>query len=65
MESQLYRLQRQCGLLPPKAIQYQRHEAYAKLNNIITRRTGLPDRRTRYRNPHISAKDLLSDGEKQ
>ena len=35
-------------------------EAYRKLDNIITRRLGLPENRTRYHNPHITAKDIIS-----
>ena len=49
---------------PKKAVQYKTPEAYAKLDNIITRRMGLPEKRTRYHNPHVTAKDLISDAEK-
>lgn len=45
---------------PKKAIMFRTPEAYQKLNNIITRRLGLPERRTRYHNPHITAKDIIS-----
>lgn len=48
---------------PNKAILFQTPEAYRALNNIITRRLGLPDDRTRYHNPHILANDLIKDGE--
>lgn len=48
---------------PKKAVQYTTPEAYAKLDNIITRRMGLPEKRTRYHNPHVTAKDLISDAE--
>ena len=48
---------------PKKAVQYKTPEAYAKLDNIITRRMGLPEKRTRYHNPHVTAKDLISDAE--
>ncbi len=44
---------------PTKAIQYNTPQAYRELNNIITRRLGLPDKRTRYHNPHITANDLI------
>ena len=48
---------------PKKALLYKTPEAYEKLDNFITRRMGLPDKRTRYHNPHISAMDIISDGE--
>jgi formate hydrogenlyase subunit 6/NADH:ubiquinone oxidoreductase subunit I len=48
---------------PKKAVQYKTPEAYAKLDNIITRRMGLPEKRTRYHHPHVTAKDLISDAE--
>lgn len=44
---------------PAKAIQFQTPDAYTKLNNIITRRLGLPEKRTRYHNPYITAADLI------
>jgi formate hydrogenlyase subunit 6/NADH:ubiquinone oxidoreductase subunit I len=49
---------------PKKAVQYKTPEAYAKLDNIITRRMGLPMKRTRYHNPHVTASDIISDAEK-
>ena len=48
---------------PKKAVQYKTPEAYAKLDNIITRRMGLPEKRTRYHNPHVTARDIISDAE--
>lgn len=48
---------------PTKAIQFQTPEAYARLNNPITRRLGLPEKRTRYHHPHVTAKDLMQEGE--
>lgn len=48
---------------PAKAIQFQTPEAYIKLNNIITRRLGLPEKRTRYHNPYVSSADLMKDWE--
>lgn len=48
---------------PHKAIMFETPEAYRKLDNAISRRLGLPDKRTRYHNPHIRAKDIISDGE--
>lgn len=48
---------------PTRAIQFRTPEAYVKLNNIITRRLGLPEKRTRYHNPHITAADLMKAGE--
>lgn len=46
---------------PTKAIQFKTPDAYRKLNNIITRRLGLPEKRTRYHNPYIMAADLMKD----
>ncbi len=46
---------------PSKAIQFRTPEAYVKLDNIISRRLGLPDNRTRYHNPHISAADMMKN----
>lgn len=46
---------------PTKAIQFKPPEAYEKLDNVISRRLGLPDKRTRYHHPNISAKDMTSD----
>lgn len=48
---------------PQKAIMFKTPEAYDKLDNVISRRLGLPDKRTRYHNPHISAKEIISDVE--
>lgn len=48
---------------PAKAVQFKTPEAYAKLNNIVTRRLGLPETRTRYHNPYVTAADLMKDGE--
>lgn len=48
---------------PTKAIQFKTPEAYMKLDNIITRKLGLPEKRTRYHNPYIVATDLMKDGE--
>jgi len=48
---------------PTKAIQFKTPEAYVRLDNIITRRLGLPEKRTRYHNPHITAADLMEDKE--
>lgn len=48
---------------PKKAIMFRTPEAYEQLDNIITHHMGLPDKRTRYHNPHITAKDIISDGE--
>lgn len=46
---------------PAKAIQFKTPDAYIKMNNIISRRLGLPEKRTRYHNPHIMAADLMND----
>lgn len=48
---------------PAKAVQFRTPEAYAKLDNVITRRLGLPEKRTRYHNPHVAALDLMKDEE--
>lgn len=48
---------------PTKAIQFKTPEAYARLNNVITRRLGLPEKRIRYHNPYITALDLMKDEE--
>ncbi len=45
---------------PTKAIRYEAPQAYKELDNIITRRLGLPDSRTRYHNPYITANDLIN-----
>lgn len=49
---------------PKKAIMFSTPEAYQRLNNPVSRRLGLPDRRTRYHHPRISAKDMMAVGEK-
>lgn len=48
---------------PKKAIGFKTPEAYEKLDNVITHRLGLPEKRTRYHNPYITAKDIISDME--
>lgn len=48
---------------PTKAIQFRTPEAYIQLDNFITRRLGLPEKRTRYHNPYITAADLTKEGE--
>lgn len=49
---------------PAKAVQFQTPEAYVRLDNVITRKLGLPDGRTRYHHPYVTAGDLMKDGEK-
>lgn len=49
---------------PTKAVQFQTPEAYVRLDNAITRRLGLPESRTRYHNPHVTASDLMRNREK-
>lgn len=49
---------------PTKAVHFQTPEAYARLDNAITRRLGLPESRTRYHNPHVTASDLMRNREK-
>lgn len=48
---------------PTKAIQFKTPEAYVKLDNLITRKLGLPESRTRYHNPYVTAADLMKDQE--
>ena len=48
---------------PSKAIMFKTPDAYEKLDNAVTRRLGLPDNRTRYHNPYVSAKDLIANEE--
>ena len=48
---------------PHKAIMFETPDAYRNLDNAVSRHLGLPDKRTRYHNPHISAKDIISEGE--
>ena len=48
---------------PAKAIQFKTPDAYIRLDNIITRKLGLPERRTRYHNPYVIATDLMKSGE--
>ena len=48
---------------PTKAINFKTPEAYMKFDNIITRKLGLPEKRTRYHNPYIAATDLMKDEE--
>lgn len=48
---------------PTKAVGFRTPDAYARLNNIITRRLGLPEKRTRYHNPYIHAADLIKDSQ--
>lgn len=48
---------------PAKAVQFKTPEAYAALDNVITRKLGLPETRTRYHNPYVKAADLMKDGE--
>lgn len=48
---------------PTKAIQFKTPDAYIRLDNIITRKLGLPENRTRYHNPYITAADLMKSGE--
>ena len=48
---------------PAKAIQFRTPEAYARLDNPVSRRLGLPEGRTRYHNPRVTAADLMGDWE--
>ncbi len=46
---------------PSKAIQFQTPPAYRKLNTVISKRLGLPEKRKRYHHPKIQAGDLMKD----
>lgn len=48
---------------PTKAIQFKTPDAYLELDNIITRKLGLPPTRTRYHHPYVTAADLMKDEE--
>ena len=48
---------------PTKAIQFKTPEAYVQLNNPVSRRLGLPEHRTRYHHPAVSAADLMKETE--
>ena len=49
---------------PRKAIQFSTPEAYQKLDNVISNRLKLPEKRKRYHHPNVSAKDLMRNQEK-
>lgn len=48
---------------PHKAVQFKTPDAYLRLNNMITRKLALPESRTRYHNPHITAADMMRSEE--
>lgn len=48
---------------PTKAVKFKAPDAYVKLDNFITRKLGLPEKRTRYHNPHITEADLIKDND--
>lgn len=48
---------------PKKAVQFKIPEAYVKLDNAVSRRLGLPEKRTRYHNPNVTAADIMKDVE--
>lgn len=48
---------------PTKAIQFKTPDAYVKLDNVISRKLGLPKKRTRYHNPHVTVADMIKDDE--
>lgn len=48
---------------PKKAIQFKTPQAYVQLNNVISKKLALPESRTRYHNPYISAADLMKNQE--
>ncbi len=46
---------------PTKAIQFKTPQAYEQLGTFISKRLCLPEKRKRYHNPFIKAKDLMHD----
>lgn len=48
---------------PVKAVQFKTPDAYVRLDNVITRRLGLPETRTRYHHPSVTAADLMQDSD--
>lgn len=48
---------------PAKAVQFRTPEAYLRLDNFISRKLGLPENRTRYHNPYVTAADLMRNRE--
>lgn len=44
---------------PTKAIQFKTPEAYVELGTLISKKLRLPEKRKRYHNPHIKARDLM------
>lgn len=44
---------------PAKAIQFRTPEAYIELGTLISRKLRLPEKRKRYHNPHIKARDMM------
>ncbi len=48
---------------PNKAIQFKTPEAYVQLGTPISKKLGLPEKRKRYHNPFISAKDMMKASE--
>lgn len=48
---------------PKKAVQFKTPEAYVKLDNAVSRRLSLPEKRTRYHNSKVTAADMMKDGE--
>ena len=44
---------------PSKAIQFKTPEAYVALGTLISKKIGLPEKRKRYHNPYIKARDLI------
>ena len=48
---------------PRKAVQFRTPEAYIKLDNVISKRLKLPEKRKRYHHPGVSAKDLMKSEE--
>lgn len=46
---------------PQKAIQFRTPEEYLQLNNAISKKLKLPETRTRYHHPKVSAADLVKE----
>lgn len=46
---------------PKKAIQFKTPEEYLQLNNVISNKLKLPENRTRYHHPGVSASELIKE----
>lgn len=46
---------------PVKSVQFETPEAYKELGTVISRMLGLPEKRKRYHNPNVKAKDMMCE----